>query len=90
MILMDISSTLSTVLNGLALTILEDFVRPCYPNLTDASSTRISKCISFGMGLTAYVMVFPVSNVKTIFEVQNVSLNSLIKLKYLYSFKDCN
>lgn len=62
-------STLSTILNGLALTILEDFVRPWHPKLSDASSTRISKAISFGMGLTAYALVFLVSNAETIVDV---------------------
>ena len=70
-------STSSTFLNGLALTILEDFVRPCYPQLTDANSTRVSKAISFSMGLTAYAMVFLLSNVETILEVCT-NLNTLI------------
>ena len=62
-------STLSTVLNGVSLTMLEDFVRPCFPNLTDVASTRISKCIAFIVGLTAYALVYLVSNVETILEV---------------------
>lgn len=62
-------STLSTVLNGAALTILEDFVRPFYPNLKDETATRISQGISLGFALTAYLLVFLVSSVETILEV---------------------
>ena len=63
------SSTLSTVLNGMALTVLEDFVRPFAPNLNDNTATKISKGISFGFGLISYLMVFLVSNVNSILEV---------------------
>jgi len=53
----------------MALTVLEDFVRPFSPNLKDSTATRISKGISFGFGLLSYFLVFPMSNVKSIFEV---------------------
>ena len=58
------------MLNGVALTILEDFVRPFFPNLTDGTATKVSKLISFGFGLISYLLVFLVSNVKTILEVR--------------------
>ena len=64
-------STISTISNGVALIVLEDFVRPFAPNLNDASATWMCKGISFGFGLIGYLMVFPVSNVKAIFEVGN-------------------
>ena len=70
------SSTLSTVQNGIALTMLEDFVRPCFPNLSDVASTRISKSISLIVGLTAYALVFLVSNVETILEVNLIKSHS--------------
>jgi len=75
-----IFSTLSTVLNGVSLTMLEDFVRPCFPNLSDVASTRISKSISLIVGLTAYALVFLVSNVETILEVNHIkkSYNSIL------------
>ena len=69
MIRIILSSSLSTILNGMALTVLEDFVRPFSPNLNDSTATRISKGISFGFGLLSYVLVFPMSNIKSIFEV---------------------
>jgi len=53
----------------MALTVLEDFVRPFYPNLNDMAATRISKGLSFGFGLISYLMVFLMSNVKSILEV---------------------
>jgi len=59
-------------MNGGALTILEDFVRPFFPNMTDEASTRVSKGISFGFGLISYLMVFLISNVKTVLEVSLV------------------
>ena len=71
-------STLSTVLNGMALTVLEDFVRPFAPNLNDNTATKISKGISFGFGLISYLMVFLVSNVNSILEV-NVNLKYMFK-----------
>ena len=58
-------------MNGTALTILEDFVRPFYPNLSDKAAAKTSKCISFSIGLIGYLLVFLISNVKTIFEVRN-------------------
>jgi len=48
---------------------LEDFVRPCFPNLTDGKATTISKWISFGIGFSSYLLVFLLSNIKTIVEV---------------------
>ena len=64
---------MSTVLNGCALTILEDFVRPFFPHLTDKSATRISKSISFTFGLIGYIMVFLISNVNSILEVREIN-----------------
>ena len=68
-----IISTMSTVLNGCALTILEDFVRPFSPHLTDKSATRISKSISFTFGLIGYIMVFLISNMNSILEVREIN-----------------
>lgn len=64
------NSTLSTVLNALGLIILEDFVRPFYPNLSDLKATRISKTISVTCGLVCFGLVFVISNVKTILDVR--------------------
>ena len=61
---------MSTVMNGVALTILEDFIRPFYPSMTDESSTRVSKAISFSVGLLSYAMVYLLTNVETILEVR--------------------
>ncbi len=65
-------------MNGTALTILEDFVRPFYPNLSDKAAAKTSKCISFSIGLIGYLLVFLISNVKTIFEVRIFFFNVLI------------
>ena len=73
-------STMSTVLNGCALTVYEDFVRPFFPNLTDKSATQISKSISFAFGLISYIMVFLISNVHSILEVDNLVSFSIIDL----------
>lgn len=55
---------------GVALTVLEDFVRPFFPNSTDGAATKVSKLISFEFDLISYALVFLVSNVKTILEVR--------------------
>ena len=50
-------STISSLLNSGALIILEDFVKPCKPGLTDKKATVISKIIAFSMGIVALILV---------------------------------
>ena len=50
-------STASSTLNSSAAIILQDFVRPCRPNLSDKSATLISKLLSLGLGLASITLV---------------------------------
>jgi Na+/proline symporter len=62
-------STLSSVLNAVALVILEDFIRPVFPNMLDQTATRLVKAVSFVFGILSFSMVFLVSHIKTILDV---------------------
>ncbi len=70
-----IFSTLSSVLNAVALVILEDFIRPFNPTLEEKTATRITKGISLAVGGVGIGLVFIISQVKTILEVQSSYYN---------------
>lgn len=61
-------STLSSGLNAIPLTILEDFVRPHFPAMPERSATTLSKVISLVFGLVCFALVFLVAQVDTILE----------------------
>ncbi|XP_046643004.1 sodium-coupled monocarboxylate transporter 1-like isoform X1 [Daphnia pulicaria] len=61
-------STLSSVLNAVALVILEDFIRPVFPNMLDQTATRLVKAVSLVFGILSFSMVFLVSHIKTILD----------------------
>ena len=50
-------STISSTLNALAAIILEDFIRPLRPNLSEKNATILTKIVSFLMGGVAIVLV---------------------------------
>jgi len=62
-------SALSSGMNSVALVVLEDFIRPFRPNLTDQTAVRITKLMSVGIGLLCFAFVFLVANVQTILDV---------------------
>ncbi len=65
-------SSLSTFLNASALIILEDFVRPFHPNLSEKLATKITKFVSVVFGCLGFGFVFAFSNVKTILDVSQL------------------
>ncbi len=62
------SSTLSSGLSAAPLTILEDFIRPFWPTISDQKATLAAKLTSVIFGLTCFSLAFLVANVKTILE----------------------
>ena len=52
-----VRSTISSLLNSGALILLEDFVKPCMPGLTDKKATVVSKVMAFSMGIVALILV---------------------------------
>ena len=64
------SSTLSSIMNAVALVVLEDFIRPFYVNLEEQTATRITKGVSLAVGCIGFGMVFVIAHVKTILEVR--------------------
>ncbi len=62
-------SSLSSCLSAVALVVLEDFIRPFHPALTEKSATLITKGVSFGVGCVGFGMVFLIAQVKTILDV---------------------
>ena len=63
-------SSLSSGLNAAALILMEDFVRPFRPDMSDVTATRIIKLLSVAFGAFCFAIVFLVANVKLILEVQ--------------------
>lgn len=61
-------STLSSVLNAVALIVLEDFIRPVFPNMRERTATRVVKGVSFVFGVLSFSMVFLVAQIKTILD----------------------
>ncbi|XP_045025652.1 sodium-coupled monocarboxylate transporter 1 isoform X2 [Daphnia magna] len=61
-------STISSVLNAVALVVYEDFVRPFFPNLPDQMATRLVKGVSLLFSGLSFSMVFLVAQVKTILD----------------------
>ncbi|KAI9564252.1 hypothetical protein GHT06_007990 [Daphnia sinensis] len=61
-------STISSVLNAVALVVYEDFVRPFFPNLPDQTATRLVKGVSLLFSGLSFSMVFLVAQVKTILD----------------------
>ena len=64
------NSSLSSGLNAAALILMEDFVRPFRPDMSDVTATRIIKLLSVAFGAFCFAIVFLVANVKLILEVQ--------------------
>lgn len=56
-------------MNAMALIVLEDFIRPFFPNLEERTATWITKGVSVLVGLMGFGMVFIIANVKQILEV---------------------
>ena len=50
-------STVSSLLNSAALVILQDFVRPFRPNLTENQATVVSKVLVFVLGAVDIALV---------------------------------
>ena len=44
-------------MNAAAAILLQDFVRPCKPNLSEKSATLITKLLSLGLGAVAIAFV---------------------------------
>ena len=61
-------SALSSGMNSVALVVLEDFIKPFRPNISDKSSVRITKILALVIGIVSFVSVFMVSSVKTILD----------------------
>ncbi|XP_057371552.1 sodium-coupled monocarboxylate transporter 1-like isoform X2 [Daphnia carinata] len=61
-------STLSSVLNAVALIVLEDFIRPVFPNMRERTATGVVKGVSFVFGVLSFSMVFVVAQIKTILD----------------------
>ncbi|XP_035684267.1 sodium-coupled monocarboxylate transporter 1-like [Branchiostoma floridae] len=60
-------STMDSGLNALAAVALEDFVKPCFPNLSDEKYTWISKILAMVFGLLTILMAFIASNLGPVF-----------------------
>ncbi|XP_035685240.1 sodium-coupled monocarboxylate transporter 1-like [Branchiostoma floridae] len=60
-------STMSSGLNALAAVALEDFVKPCFPNLSDERYTWISKVLAMAFGLLTILMAFIASYLGPVF-----------------------
>ncbi|CAH1272098.1 SLC5A12 [Branchiostoma lanceolatum] len=60
-------STMSSGLNALAAVALEDFVKPCFPDLSDERYTWISKVLAMGFGLLTILMAFIASYLGPVF-----------------------
>lgn len=69
-----IYSTLSSVLNAVALVVLEDFIRPFFPAMKDQNATRVVKGVSLLFSCLSFSMFFLVAQVKTILDVNMISL----------------
>eukprot|EP00058_Branchiostoma_floridae_P016917 XP_002602405.1 hypothetical protein BRAFLDRAFT_199313 [Branchiostoma floridae] len=60
-------STMSSGLNALAAVALDDFAKPCFPNLSDEMYTWISKGLAILFGLLTILMAFIASNLGPVF-----------------------
>ena len=63
------NSSLSSGLNAIPLTVLEDFIRPYFPAMKERTATNLSKIISFIFGIFCFGLVFLVARVTTIVDV---------------------
>ncbi|XP_046460580.1 sodium-coupled monocarboxylate transporter 1-like isoform X1 [Daphnia pulex] len=61
-------STISSVMNAVALVVYEDFIRPYFPNMPDQTATRLVKGVSLLFSGLSFSMVFLVAQVKTILD----------------------
>lgn len=72
------NSTISSVLNAVALVVYEDFIRPFFPNMPDHTSTRLVKGVSLLFSGLSFSMVFLVAQVKTILDVSLFKCNHVL------------
>lgn len=56
----------------MALIVLEDFIRPFSPNLSDQTATNLTKGVALMFGCINFGMVVLVSQVQTILDVSKV------------------
>lgn len=61
-------SALSSGMNSVALVVLEDFIKPFRPNLSDRTAVRITKGLALAVGIICFAAVFMISQVKTILD----------------------
>lgn len=71
-----LSSSLSSGLSAIGLIILEDFVRPFRPNLSDLNATRCTKLITVIFAAMIAGAVFIVASVKTLSDVSLLYKNT--------------
>ncbi|XP_066524764.1 solute carrier family 5 member 6 isoform X2 [Hoplias malabaricus] len=53
-------STISSAFNSLATVTMEDLVKPCFPSMTEARATLLSKIFAFSYGLVCLAMAYVV------------------------------
>jgi len=64
----------SSGLNSLAAITLEDFAKYFYPNMTERTSTNVSKVLAVAYGLLAFVLVFAAEQLGGILQVFDTKL----------------
>jgi hypothetical protein len=68
------------LLNSGALVILEDFVRPCKPGLSDKKATVVSKVIALSLGIVSLLLVVLIK-----FAGKGIISVSILNICYIYN-----